>query len=68
MLVKERPHTRFETAAGRWMLLEDDTTCDCAWKLEPHEPGAGSDALEDGVALAAMAASPFPRPGTTCFD
>ena len=50
--MKERPNTRFETAAGRWVLLEDETTCDCAWKLEPREPGTGSNALEDGVALA----------------
>ncbi len=31
--VKERPNSRFETAAGRGSLLEDETTCDCAWKL-----------------------------------
>ena len=49
--VKERPKTRFETAAGRWILLEDETNCDCAWKLEPREPGTGSNALEDGVVL-----------------
>ena len=40
--VKERPNTRFETAAGRWTLLEDETTCDCAWKLQPREKGAGA--------------------------
>ena len=34
--VKERPNTRFETAAGTWILLEDETTCDCAWKLTPR--------------------------------
>ncbi len=49
--VKERPNTRFETAAGRWVLLEDEATCDCAWKLEPREPGSGAAALEDGVAF-----------------
>jgi hypothetical protein len=50
--VKVRPNTRFETAAGRWVLLEDEATCDCAWKLEPREPGTGGSALEDGIALA----------------
>jgi hypothetical protein len=47
--VKERINTRFDTAAGTWTLVEDETTCDCAWKLEPHEPGAGIGALEDGI-------------------
>ena len=49
--VKERPNSRFDTAAGHWVLVENETTCDCAWKLEPHEPGAGIAALEDGVAV-----------------
>ena len=49
--VKERPHTRFDTAAGHWVLVEDETTCDCAWKLEPRDPGAGIGALDDGVAV-----------------
>jgi len=48
--IKERPNTRFETAAGSWVLLEDETTCDCAWRLQPREQGGGS-ALDDGVAL-----------------
>ena len=49
--VKERPHSRFETAAGSWTLVEDETNCDCAWKLVPHEAGAGIAALEDGIAV-----------------
>ena len=49
--VKERPNSRFDTAAGRWTLLEDETTCDCAWKLEPRANANGSTALEDGVPL-----------------
>ena len=49
--VKERPNTRFETAAGHWVLLEDEATCDCAWKLTPHHAGNGMDVLEGGVAL-----------------
>ena len=50
--VKERPKTRFETAAGTWTLLEDETTCDCAWKLEPRQRGLAEDVLADGIALA----------------
>jgi hypothetical protein len=49
--VKERPNSRFDTAAGRWTLLEDEMTCDCAWKLEPRTAAAGSTVLEDGVPL-----------------
>jgi hypothetical protein len=49
--INERLKSRFETAAGRWILLEDETTCDCAWRLEPRTPGTGSSALEDGVEL-----------------
>ena len=30
-LVAEKPNARFETAAGGWTLLEDETTSDCAW-------------------------------------
>jgi len=49
--VKERPKSRFETAAGWWTLLEDEMTCDCAWKLEPRANAADITALEDGVPL-----------------
>ena len=49
--IKERLKTQFETAAGRWTLLEDEATCDCAWKLQPRETGAAAAALDDGVAL-----------------
>jgi hypothetical protein len=58
--VKERPHTRFDTAAGQWVLVEDETTCDCAWKLEPHAPGAGIGTLDDGVAVPDGAGIYFP--------
>src|SRR5688572_16176804 len=47
--IKQRPNTRFETAAGHWILLEDEATCDCAWKLEPRATGTGADVLVDGV-------------------
>jgi len=49
--IKERPNTSFETAAGNWILLEDEATCDCAWKLTPREKGTGSKVLEEGVTL-----------------
>lgn len=50
--VKERPNSRFETAAGNWILLEDETTCDCAWKLEPREGEAATGVLADGQRMA----------------
>src|SRR5687768_7460061 len=49
--VRQRPNTRFETAAGHWILLEDEATCDCAWKLEPRATGTRPDVLVDGVTL-----------------
>jgi hypothetical protein len=48
----ERPNTRFETAAGTWTLLEDEATCDCAWKLSPRDKNKPRTALESGLALA----------------
>jgi hypothetical protein len=58
--VKERPRSGFETAAGSWTLVEDETTCDCAWKLVPHELGGGIAALEHGVAVPDEDAIYFP--------
>ena len=49
--VKERANSGFETAAGRWTLLEDETTCDCAWKLQPRAKATGSTALDGGVSF-----------------
>ena len=43
----------FATAAGSWMLLEDDATGDCAWWLEPAAGRDGRGQLEDGIALEA---------------
>ena len=48
----ERPNTAFETAEGTWTLLEDEATCDCAWKLVPRGTAIASRAFEDGVTLA----------------
>ena len=58
--VKERPRSGFETAAGNWTLVEDEVTCDCAWKLVPHEAGGGIAALEDGVSVPDEDAIYFP--------
>ena len=33
--IKTHPQSLFATAAGKWLLLEDTKTGDCAWKLTP---------------------------------
>ena len=48
--------SRFETAAGRWTLIEDAETGDCAWRLDHDPTFAGKLALDDGAALQAGAA------------
>lgn len=45
------PHSRFETAAGKWTLLEDTATGDCAWRLDGRLGAAAVTALGDGAAL-----------------
>jgi hypothetical protein len=45
------PHSRFETAAGSWTLLEDTATGDCAWRLDGRSGAAAVTALGDGAAL-----------------
>lgn len=49
--VKEWPQSRFATAVGEWMLLEDEETGDCAWRLVASRPGAATSVLAGGVAL-----------------
>jgi len=49
--VKTWSKSRFETAAGGWMLLEDEATGDCAWRLEARSAGAPAGVLAQGVAL-----------------
>ena len=46
--LKEWPKSRFETAVGRFSLLEDEATGDCAWQLESANPGALAVALDGG--------------------
>jgi hypothetical protein len=50
------PQSRFETAAGQWVLLEDAATGDCAWRLDARTGAAAVNTLADGVALADGAA------------
>jgi hypothetical protein len=47
--LKEWPKSRFETALGRFTLLEDEATGDCAWRLESTNPGALAVVLDGGV-------------------
>ncbi|MBK9989480.1 MAG: hypothetical protein IPP19_01785 [Verrucomicrobia bacterium] len=49
--LKTWPKSSFETADGSWSLLEDLSTGDCAWKLEPKS-GDGLKVLADGVKAA----------------
>jgi hypothetical protein len=43
--------SRFETFAGAWTLLEDESTGDCAWRLETRTPGSAAAILDRGIAL-----------------
>lgn len=49
--VKTWPKSRFETAAGAWTLLEDESTGDCAWRLETRATGASAGVLDRGLSL-----------------
>jgi hypothetical protein len=41
----------FDTAAGRWTLVEDRDNGDCAWRLEASKIADPSEVLDDGVLL-----------------
>jgi tagaturonate epimerase len=49
--------SRFETKAGKWVLLED-TNGDCAWRLEAVPGIDAISVLEEGVALNGAVAFP----------
>lgn len=49
--VKEWTKSRFESALGAWVLLEDEATGDCAWRLETKATGHGADTLDGGIAV-----------------
>ena len=55
--IKVWPKSSFETAAGKWTVLEDTVTGDCAWKLEPKS-GDGLGVLAGGVKITGGAAFP----------
>jgi hypothetical protein len=55
--VKAWPKSQFETAAGKWTLVED-TTGDTAWKLEAKAGVDAAKVLANGVAIAGGAAFP----------
>jgi hypothetical protein len=57
--IKTWPKSQFETAAGKWILLEDAANGDCAWKLEPRAGADGSKVLAEGIKLAGGAVA-FP--------
>jgi hypothetical protein len=59
--VTEFPKSGFATAAGRWALIEDTRSGDCAWKLEP---AAGPGAAETGLAGAVAAKGGLYFPAT----
>ncbi len=43
--------SRFATKVGDFVLVEDKTTGDCAWRLESKQAGVGTDVLADGFAF-----------------
>jgi hypothetical protein len=47
--IAEHPKSGFTTEAGRWALMEDLTSGDCAWRLEPHGKADPKGALGEGV-------------------
>ncbi|HET7536417.1 MAG TPA: tagaturonate epimerase family protein [Candidatus Didemnitutus sp.] len=51
LALKAWTRSQFRTDAGAWMLLEDESTGDCAWWFEPLIAGQGGDLLADGVPL-----------------
>ena len=49
--VKEWPKSGFDTIHGGWVLLEDEATGDCAWRLHARGKDNAAAALEAGIAL-----------------
>lgn len=48
--------SRFATAAGDWVLIEDANTGDCAWHLQPRPGIVAENVLAEGVAAGARGA------------
>jgi hypothetical protein len=55
--IRTWPKSRFETAAGEWTLLEDESTGDCAWQLRARDVSQSGSVLADGVVLDASTAA-----------
>ena len=49
--VKEWSKSRFETSAGGWVLVEDESTGDCAWQLLSRDHATAPHGLTEGVAI-----------------
>ncbi len=49
--VKEWPKSRFETAAGTWLLVEHEPTGDCAWRLDTRSTRSAGAALAGEIAI-----------------
>ena len=48
-VLRLHPKSLFETGAGRWTLLEDPLTGDCAWSLAAHAAADASGPLGEGI-------------------
>jgi hypothetical protein len=46
--LKRHPKSAFETSAGKWRLLEDLATGDCAWEFKPSGPAGPAEELAGG--------------------
>ncbi len=55
--IKVYEKSRFATAAGEWVLLEDTATGDCAWRLAARTAGALADGLTLGDGTSVFPAS-----------
>ena len=49
--LKVWPKSQFETAAGIWLLIEDEATGDHAWQLQARTIGAAASVLSHGLEL-----------------
>ena len=49
--LKVWPKSQFESAAGIWLLLEDEATGDHAWQLQARTSGHAAHVLDQGIDL-----------------
>lgn len=55
----EWPNSRFETAHGAWIVIEDERTGDCAWCLRARDASRAAEVLACGVNIGESVAA-FP--------